>query len=168
MSQTWVDPGRVLKATRKASVSVLTRFGAYVMRTARAMLRPARQLALSALNPRQRARYQRRLARAKRLGLPVPRRPTESSRPGEPPRSQTGLLRRWILFGVNPDEPSVVIGPALLPGHAGAEALEALEVGGRSTTAQGYEVTVQRRPFMGPAFQQELPQAAAMWRDSIQ
>lgn len=168
MNQTWIDIKPVIKAARSASVQSLTKFGAYVMNTARAMLRPARQLPLAAMNSMQRSAYLRRVAIAKRRGQPIPKRPTESSRPGEPPLSQTGTLKRGVLFGVNEQELSVAIGPALLPGHAGARALEALEVGGPTPTAQGAVITVKARPFMGPAFQQELPRAADLWANSIQ
>lgn len=65
-----------------------------------------------------------------------------ASRPGQPPSSHTGLLKRWILFAYDPAAASVVVGPAALNwvqfrGGVRARAgtvPEALEYGG------GYEV----------------------------
>ena len=96
-----------------------------------------------------------------------------ASRPGEPPSSHTGLLKRFIYFGYDPQRKSVVIGPMPLNQKVG-DAPHALEHGGLSTVVEGSRrnrrkrrVKVAARPYMGPAFEQETPKLPAMWRDSV-
>jgi len=92
------------------------------------------------------------------------------SAPGQPPSSHTGLLKRFIWFGYDPRKESVVIGPARLSQNGRGEAPALLEYGGvtpvthRGKRRQG---KVRPRPFMNPAFENELPKLPAMWRDSI-
>ena len=52
------------------------------------------------------------------------------SRPGQPPSSHTGLLRRFILFGYDRRSDSVVVGPV---GFRRSRAPTVLEFGGRTT-----------------------------------
>jgi len=92
---------------------------------------------------------------------------------GGPPSSHTGLLRRLIFFGYDRSRRSVVIGPQRLNQKIG-DAPHALEHGGTSTVIEGLRgkrkkrrVKMAARPYMGPAFEQEKPKLAAMWRDSI-
>lgn len=97
------------------------------------------------------------------------RRRKRSSQPDESPTNQTGLLKRHIYFVFDPDRRSVVIGPARL--STGTEAPATLEYGGSAVveTPQGkpVRVAIEERPYMGPAFRQELPKVPAMWRDSV-
>jgi hypothetical protein len=97
------------------------------------------------------------------------RRRKRPSRPGESPTNQTGLLKRHIYFVFDPDRRSVVIGPARL--STGTEAPATLEYGGDAVveTPQGkpVRVAIEERPYMGPAFRQELPKVPALWRDSV-
>ena len=95
------------------------------------------------------------------------------SRPGSPPSSHTGLLKRFIYFGYDPAKCSVVIGPARLNSKPGA-APEALEYGGTTkftTRRRGRKVAVSAkiadRPFMRPALKKELPKLPAMWANSV-
>lgn len=83
---------------------------------------------------------------------------TESP-PGTPPHTRKGQLRRAILYAVEKDKLSVVIGPDIsLVGTVG----RAHEFGGR------YRGDLYpRRPFMGPALiamQDRLPK---MWAGSV-
>lgn len=101
------------------------------------------------------------------------RRRKKTSRPGRPPSSHTGLLKRFIFFAYEPEHRSVVIGPIRL-GRKTGEALPALEQGGRSRVVSGRGdrrrvrvVAIRPRPFMGPAFEREKPKLPAIWRDSI-
>jgi len=96
-----------------------------------------------------------------------------ASTPGEPPSSHTGLLRRFIFFGYDRSQRSVVIGPQRLNERIG-DAPRALEHGGTSTVIEGLRgkrkkrrVKMAARPYMGPAFEQEKPKLAAMWAGSI-
>ena len=129
----------VRSAVDRTARRVLSRFGAFVRRAAK-----------SSIRKRKRA-----------------------SAPGEPPSSHTGLLKQFIFFGYDRDRRSVVIGPARLNQKVG-EAPAALEYGGTSTVVEGLrgrrrkrKVKIAARPYMGPAFKQEKPKLAAMWRDSV-
>jgi len=89
------------------------------------------------------------------------------SRPGEPPSSHEGSLRRLIYFGYEPNRETVVIGPVRF-GAGKAPAL--LERGGRTRLKRGNKVRIARyrpRPFMGPALQREAPKLAPLWERSI-
>ena len=101
------------------------------------------------------------------------RRRKRISRPGEPPSSHGGLLKRYILFGYDPARRSVVIGPMRLNQKVG-NAPEALERGGTSVIAYGLRrnrrkkrVKIRPRPYMGPAFEREQPKLPAMWANSV-
>lgn len=97
------------------------------------------------------------------------RRRKRSSSPGEAPTNRTGLLKRHIYFVFSPETRSVVIGPVLLNRSTGAPAT--LEHGGETVIEtkrrQSIRVDIEARPFMGPAFQQELSKLPALWRDSV-
>ena len=96
-----------------------------------------------------------------------------TSRPGKPPSSHTGLLRRFIYFGYDRGRKSVVIGPQRLNRKAG-DAPAALEHGGVSTIVEGLRhrrkkrrVRIAARPFMGPSFAKEKPKLPSMWLNSV-
>jgi len=92
----------------------------------------------------------------------------EISRPGQPPHSHVGLLRKFILFAYDPNRKSVVIGPTLTKQES--EAPRLLEHGGDTTleTREGPKRAHYRpRPFMGPAFEAEKPQLPALWKNSV-
>ncbi|MFV0444712.1 MAG: hypothetical protein ACK5Q5_14165 [Planctomycetaceae bacterium] len=97
------------------------------------------------------------------------RRRKRPSQPDESPTNQTGLLKQHIYFVFDPDRRSVVIGPVLLNRGTGAPAT--LEYGGVATVVapdgKTVRVEIAPRPYMGPAFRQELPKVPAMWRDSV-
>lgn len=111
-----------------------------------------------------------------RFGAYVRRRARQSirkrrriSKPGEPPSSHTGALKRFIYFVYDRAQQSVIVGPVLLPGKPG-DAPEALEYGGRSATIEDGKrasMIIQPRPFMEPAFEEEQPKLPGMWRDAI-
>lgn len=95
-----------------------------------------------------------------------------SSRPGQPPSSHTGLLRRFILFGYDRQSESVVVGPV---GFRRSKTPRALEFGGRTTVetrrrGRGRKkrtVRIAARPYMRPALEKERSQLPAVWRNSI-
>jgi hypothetical protein len=111
---------------------VLSKFGAFVRRTARRSIRPRKRI----------------------------------SNPGAPPSSHLGLLKKFIFFGYEPTARSVVIGPVRLSQNGRGEAPALLEHGGTGKIGKR-RARYRPRPFMGPAFQKELPKLPAMWRDSI-
>ena len=101
----------------------------------------------------------------------------KASLPGQPPRSQTGLLKRFIFFGYDTSSQSVVVGPAKLGGFKGKDAPHTLEYGG-STEVQAFDpsthgakikknVKIAARPYMTPALNKNLPKLPAMWANSI-
>jgi len=89
-----------------------------------------------------------------------------TSRPGHPPFSHSGKLKRKIFFIFDPKRRSVVIGPIIYPGKTG-RALPALEYGGKTDMPSGDLVKIEARPFMGPAFKTNLAVVPSLWRDSI-
>jgi len=199
-----LQPGRIFFDSRevtrhidKATRRVLSRFGAYVRANAKQSIRKRKK----------------------------------ASRPGKPPSSHTGLLKRFIFFAYDRDARSVVIGPERLPGSRYGEAPSVLEYGGmlrgikntrrrkrrvggsgeieldgrRGVNTKEYEdwkgrtrrvsyaklltpaqaaranrlneemygpevipvVKIEQRPYMGPAFQKQLPGLPKMWQDSV-
>ncbi|HUU96241.1 MAG TPA: hypothetical protein VM487_10910 [Phycisphaerae bacterium] len=143
------DSKAVISRVDKATRRVFSRFGAFVRNTARKSIR--------------------KVSGKKKL----------PSRPGQPPKSRKGHLKRFILFGYDAGRRSVVIGPKALGSRP--QAPEALEYGGKSRVNvwtgkwEGHgkperapkNVHIRARPYMGPAFDKELPQLPQMWRDSV-
>lgn len=128
------DAQKVIDATDKAERQVLSKFGAFVRRTARTSIRKRRK----------------------------------TSKPGSPPSSHTGLLKRNIFFAYEKSRNSVVIGPISL--NKSGDAPELLEYGGRATrriNGKSRRVTYKPRPYMGPAMAANLPALPGMWADSI-
>lgn len=130
------DRKSVISKVDAASRKVLSKFGAFVRRSAKSSIRKRKK--------------------------PAP--------PGSPPSSHTGLLKKFIFFGYDPDPGSVVIGPTRLNQKGRGEAPPLLEYGGKATLkrrGKRKRTTYKARPYMGPAFEKEKPQLPAMWRDSV-
>ena len=96
----------------------------------------------------------------------------EISKPGSPPSAHSGQIR-LIFFGYDADRKSVVIGPILFSSAKNVP-LEAtvphlLEEGGTISRVDRDGKTIilvyRPRPFMQPAFDAELPGAAAMFKE---
>ena len=136
IKQLFFDRQAVISRVDTATRKVLSKFGAFVRRTAKGSIRN-----------RQR---------------PAP--------PGSPPSSHTGLLKKFIFFGFDPDAKSVVIGPTRLDRRGRGDAPSLLEHGGATTLVRRGKrerATYAARPYMGPAFEKEQPKLPAMWRDSV-
>ena len=92
---------------------------------------------------------------------------------GNPPKSHTGLLKRFILFAFNPDNSSVIVGPTKLSkkGDAphtlehGGYARVPLSSPGGKTEWKG--VHLKPRPFMGPALEASQPKLAEFWKNAV-
>lgn len=131
------DRAAVVGAVDAATRRVLSRFGAFVRTRARTSIRKRKS----------------------------------TSPPGGPPYSHVGTLRKLIFFAYDFARASVVIGPTLSDSPSGAP--EILEFGGtaeisdRDHKGRTKTVRIGPRPYMGPAFQQELPGLPAMWKDSV-
>lgn len=94
----------------------------------------------------------------------------QTSVPGQPPKSHTGLLRRMIFFLWDRATRSVIIGPEKVIGKIG-DAPHALEHGGRTevrvtTGARRRRIRIKQRPFMGPAFEKEKKGLDKLWADA--
>ncbi len=101
------------------------------------------------------------------------------SRPGEPPSSRKGQLKRFLFYGYEPGRDSVVIGPAKLS-RSRFSIPEILEYGGVSTIRvrsnrhrrgrrrrTRKQVAYAARPFMQPAFEKEQQKLPQIWKDAI-
>ncbi len=79
-----------------------------------------------------------------------------TSRPGQPPHSHAGLLRKFIFFSFDRAAESVVVGPTLLTPDSRVP--ETLEYGSATHAA---------RPYMRPAHEAELAKVPDLFRDMI-
>ncbi len=138
IKQLFFDTAKVIRAVDKARRAVLSKAGAFIRTTAQRSLR-------------------------RRKG---------AAPPGQPPHSHTGLLKRFIYFAYDPASDSVVIGPARLNKPGAAPSV--LEHGGQTTIQHRRRgkvvrrrVSIQARPFMGPALMKEKHNVPAPWRNSI-
>lgn len=92
----------------------------------------------------------------------------ETSKPGEPPYSRTGLLKDNIFYAYDPASRSVVIGPVRLS-RSKINVPEVLEYGGRSIAYDYAEkkhksVYVEARPYMRPAFEKGKDKLDVLWK----
>lgn len=131
------DQQTVLRAVDKAKRAVLSKAGAFIRTTAKHSIR------------------------TKKGSAPA----------GRPPHSHEGSLRRLIYFGYDPASDSVVVGPV---GFKRSTAPNVLEFGGptevkrrRRGQVVRTRVTIDQRPFMGPALEKERPQLPKRWGGSV-
>lgn len=135
------DKEAIVKAMDRGTAIALAKAGAFVMRGAR-----------------------KRISKAGRKNV--------VSRAGESPRGHTDALRNNIFFAYDKANKRVLIGPVKLGGKIGS-APDALELGGRSarrrTKINGSKVveriTIQRRPYMGPALAAEAAKFPSFFAD---
>lgn len=160
--QFFFDRQRVIDSLDKAKRSRLAKQGAIVRTFARRSIRPARRKSLADMTENERIAFDVRSRIAVASGQPKPQLPFASSKPGQPPRNRTGLLRDKILFAYDPQSESVVVGPALLNGGTGAP--ETLEFGGRNDRG----VFVEPRPFMRPAMTASIARYPSVFQDSME
>jgi len=83
----------------------------------------------------------------------------KASDPGSPPHTRHGLLKRSILFGVDNQAMTVVIGPAA---SMVGTSMQAHEFGGRYRK-QDYP----KRPLMGPTLEASASKLPQFWEDSL-
>lgn len=95
------------------------------------------------------------------------------SKPGNPPFSKKGQLKKFIFFKYEPNRHNVVIGPELLPGsrntlptipevHEYSGKLRRKPKGKRPYTAK-----YPARSYMHPAFEQKKRELPQIWKDSL-
>lgn len=155
----------ILNATDKAKVKVLSKFGAFVRRTAKGLIRKGKK----------------------------------QSKPGSPPKSHTGILKRFLYFVYDKNSSSVLIGPAKtnqvffkgIGQPATGTVPSVLEYGGTIGTLEifkwgkwrradlrskrrnaGLPARLRRskiaaRPYMAPALAKESPKFASLWLNTI-
>ena len=83
----------------------------------------------------------------------------KASAPGSPPHTRKGALKRGILFGVERDGGSVVVGPSE---RFVGQSMSAHEFGGAYRRER-----YPKRPLMGPSLKESAPHLAKMWRDAV-
>ena len=83
----------------------------------------------------------------------------KSSTPGTPPHTQTRILRESILFSVNKERESVIIGPS----RRKVEMVGAVHEFGETFMGRKYP----KRPFMGPALDITKESLPEKWKNSI-
>lgn len=95
------------------------------------------------------------------------RRRKGTSRPGRPPFSHEGSLRRLLLFAYDRGRDTVVVGPVPFR-QARQTAPQLLEHGGQ-TRAGRRTLTYLPRPFMAPALEAETKAGtlAGVWANSV-
>lgn len=145
------DRAPVMRAASKAARRVLSKAGAFVRTTARQSIKNA---PFDERKPRGQARTNFRRSAI--------------SRPGQPPLSRVGTLKRMIFFGYEPERESVVIGPAAVftGTRQTPKAPEALEFGG-IVRRNGKTYRYRARPFMRPALEAEAPKFPGLFKDSV-
>ena len=134
------DSAKVQAATSRAERNVLSRFGAFVRRTARSSIR-------------------------KRKGPSEPGQPP-SSHTGLLKRFIFFAYepeRRSVVIGPVRLNQKVGDAPAALE-HGGPSKVVS---GNRRRKRQVRTITIRPRPFMGPAFEAERPKLSAMWANSV-
>jgi phage gpG-like protein len=94
-----------------------------------------------------------------------------TSRPGRPPFSHEGSLRRLIMFGYDPNTESVVVGPV---GFKSSIAPNVLEFGGVTNAPYWWKhkrkskrIRIKARPYMGPALEREKDKLPWLWESSV-
>jgi hypothetical protein len=90
------------------------------------------------------------------------------AKPGRPPHSHKGLLKKHILFAFDQQKYSVIVGPQLLQGRRnGAKTVpEILEFGGRGVY-RGRPAKYWAHPFMTPAYEQEKKKLPGLFKDCL-
>lgn len=160
--------------------SAYARAGSYCMKVARRSIRDARRKRIGELRASERKSYEQSRERLRQRGLFNARNdsrkllPLAPSKPGEPPRSITKLLRRFIFFAWDQSTQSVVIGPAQLNKSTGAP--KTLEYGGKtslvftrsSSNNRIYQfrrrIYIKPRPYMRPALAKTITQMDRFWK----
>lgn len=156
----------IKNAVNKSSRQVLSKYGGLVRKIARRSLRKPRRMSFGEMTEDERKSFRTRQRIAKQEGKPAPKRPFMPSRPGEPPRVITGLLKKFTYYVFDPASESVLVGPVKL-NQKSSDVPEVLEYGGRSTNARGQRIRVDARPWMTPANQAALQQLPGMWTNSV-
>ena len=134
------DSAKVQAATGRAERRVLSRFGAFVRRTARSSIRKRKRVSEPGQPPSSHAGFLKRFI----FFAYEPQ-------------------RRSVVIGPVRLGQKIGDAPAALE-HGGPSQAMAR---GRRHKRQVRAVTIRPRPFMGPAFAREQPKLPAMWANSV-
>lgn len=129
------------------------RVGALIRRIAKRSIRKAAQKPLAEMTKFERRGHHIAMSKHKAGRGKKPRRPARASRPGKPPRSRTGKLKRHIYYRFDPMLHDVFIGPALF---------QSKDIPGILERGRG---KVARRPFMKPALDAARPTIIKIWAE---
>lgn len=90
--------------------------------------------------------------------------PKGTSKPGHPPHSHTGLLRRFILSGYDRHSDPVVVGPVGFERSKGPHVLESGGLDGRPRWWRmgRSKLRIRTRPFIGPALKKKRDKLPAL------
>lgn len=160
------DKDLVLKRLDDKTRNVLSKGGAFIRRTARKMVRKSKQKTKAEMSAEENRIYAIRVADARKHGRPKPKRPFAASKPGEPPRSPTGIYKQTIFFYYDEKTNSMVCGPIKWKSQK-IQLPAILESGGTEIKANGRTVTIQPRPLMAPAYEKEKKIIVAMFAGDL-
>ncbi len=167
------DRKAVTSRLSRAKRKVFNRTGGLTRKIARNSMKPVSKRILKQIsNLRQEAailvhRRQSPSVQARRRQIILEIRALQkqaASKPGKPPKTIVGTIKKQLLYGYDPATESVVIGPILFAPTSGAP--ETLEFGG-SVQIGPRHVSIAKRPYMGPAREKVQPQVAGFFRDSL-
>lgn len=166
MKRFFFDRDLVMRAENRATISALSKIGAFVRTAARRSMKKARRQKLSEMPADKRTALQLERRQARREGRKAPAPPLVGSKPGEPPRWWTKLLRDRVFFAYEPVRRVVVVGPEKVASKRG-DVPHVLEYGGLSRGPNGKQVTIEPRPYMRPALAKVQPQMARIWAQAF-
>jgi hypothetical protein len=156
----------VLKRLTAAERKVFNRVGATARTYARRSMRPASKQKLKQIVEKRRElrRVLQRMRHGGKAGARAAKLQQEikalqkqvHSKPGDPPKTIIGTIKRQLFYGLDNDFKTVVVGPVLFAPKTGAP--HDLEEGAKQ---------LQPRPFMGPAKEKIQPQIAGFFRDAV-
>jgi hypothetical protein len=155
VTQLFFDRPIVQRYLDKKTRYVFARFGAFVRNAARWSMK-------NAPKPRWVTRFGVKMLES------------VASKPGQPPYSRLGLIKKFLFYSLDPGQRSVVIGPVRTNARS-INVPHVLEYGGRSkavqfTAKKKHEyrpVRVKARPFMRPAFEKGKAQLRFLWQHSV-
>lgn len=179
LGKDFFDKKKVMDAMSNGQRKVLSKFGAFVRTRSRTSIRPAKVM------------NRKEVREAKKRGVKkTPRKIYVASKPGEPPRSRRGDVRKLISAAWDASEKDVFIGPTPVYGvESGTPGR--LERGGAAVVKRrgpkgkrvsfyvgdppkkislpvGAIVKTKPRPFMRPAFDKEVAShMPSMFKDSM-
>lgn len=156
------DSAMIHRRAEVAFEQPLSKAAAFIWRRAKSSIRKPRRIRREEL-PADRLRiFESRLIESRAKSLPIPTLPYAPSKPGEPPRTPTGIFRQTIVFAVDTDRSTAVIGPTLLNGRGGRHVPSVLEFGGE-TEVRGRKVQIEARPYMGPSLRAEVSEMPSLF-----